>query len=58
MTVWGVFDGLTMNFVSFQIISGESIVIRGQPKGGPPPEKTITLSSIKAPKLAKRATAG
>jgi len=41
-----------------QIISGESIVIRGQPKGGPPPEKTITLSSIKAPKLAKRATAG
>jgi len=41
-----------------QIISGESIVIRGPPKGGPPPEKTITLSSIKAPKLAKRAIAG
>ncbi|XP_046665431.1 staphylococcal nuclease domain-containing protein 1 [Homalodisca vitripennis] len=48
---------LARGFVK-QVISGESIVIRGIPKGGPPPEKTITLSSVKAPKLAKRATSG
>lgn len=41
-----------------QILSGDSIIIRGQPKGGPPPEKQLTLSGIKAPKLAKRGTAG
>ncbi|KAL8583257.1 hypothetical protein ACOMHN_043092 [Nucella lapillus] len=38
-----------------QILSGDTIVIRGQPKGGPPPEKTICLSNIQAPKLARRA---
>uniref|UniRef100_A0A1B6ECM6 Staphylococcal nuclease domain-containing protein 1 n=1 Tax=Clastoptera arizonana TaxID=38151 RepID=A0A1B6ECM6_9HEMI len=38
-----------------QITSGDVIVIRGTPKGGPPPEKTLALSNIKAPKLAKRA---
>ncbi|XP_059470749.1 staphylococcal nuclease domain-containing protein 1 [Neocloeon triangulifer] len=39
-----------------QILSGDSVVIRGPPKGGPPPEKTILLSNILAPKLARRAT--
>lgn len=39
-----------------QILSGDSIVIRGQPKGGPPPEKTLVLSNITAPKLARKAT--
>ncbi|KAF4528875.1 hypothetical protein B566_EDAN017096 [Ephemera danica] len=39
-----------------QILSGDSVVIRGQPKGGPPPEKTLILSNITAPKLGRRAT--
>merc|ERR1712096_350427 len=38
-----------------QVISGDIIIIRGQPKGGPPPEKQINLSNIMAPKLARRA---
>lgn len=39
-----------------QVLSGDTVVIRGQPRGGPPPEKTIYLSNITAPKLAKRPT--
>lgn len=38
-----------------QVLSGDSIIIRGQPKGGPPPEKYISLSNIQAPRLARRA---
>lgn len=38
-----------------QVLSGDSVIIRGQPKGGPPPEKTISLSNIVAPKLGRRA---
>lgn len=34
-----------------QVLSGDTIVIRKQPQGGPPPEKVITLSGIAAPKL-------
>ncbi|XP_033223883.1 staphylococcal nuclease domain-containing protein 1 [Belonocnema kinseyi] len=37
-----------------QIVSGDTITIRDQPKDGPPPEKTICLSNIIAPKLARR----
>nr|QBI71280.1 ebna2 binding protein P100 [Orthoderella ornata] len=37
-----------------QVLSGDTVVIRGQPKGGPPPEKTISLSNIAAPKLGRR----
>ncbi|KAJ8666951.1 hypothetical protein QAD02_008613 [Eretmocerus hayati] len=37
-----------------QIVSGDSITIRGIPKGGPPPEKTLILSNIIAPKLGRR----
>ncbi|XP_049829315.1 staphylococcal nuclease domain-containing protein 1 [Schistocerca gregaria] len=40
-----------------QVLSGDTIIIRGQPKGGPPKEKTIILSNIIAPKLGRRATA-
>ncbi|XP_012259145.2 staphylococcal nuclease domain-containing protein 1 [Athalia rosae] len=39
-----------------QVLSGDSIIIRGQPKGGPPPEKPLILSNITAPKLGRRAT--
>ncbi|XP_046434309.1 staphylococcal nuclease domain-containing protein 1 [Neodiprion fabricii] len=38
-----------------QVNSGDSIIIRGQPKGGPPPEKQLILSNVTAPKLARRA---
>ena len=38
-----------------QVLSGDAIVVRGQPKGGPPPERTIGLSNVIAPRLARRA---
>jgi len=37
-----------------QILSGDSIVLRGYPKGGPPPEKTVNLAYLQAPKTSKR----
>ncbi|KAK3097810.1 hypothetical protein FSP39_013410 [Pinctada imbricata] len=37
-----------------QVLSGDAVVIRGQPKGGPPPEKTICFSNITAPRMARR----
>ena len=40
----------------FQLLSGDSVVIRGQPKGGPPPERILGLSGIVAPRLGRRAT--
>ncbi|CAG9558149.1 unnamed protein product [Danaus chrysippus] len=40
-----------------QVLSGDTIVIRRQPQGGPPPEKVIALSGITAPKLARQRTA-
>lgn len=38
-----------------QVLSGNAVVIRGQPQGGPPPERTLALTNITAPKLARRA---
>ena len=38
-----------------QVLSGDSVVIRGQPRGGPPPERQLCLSNVNAPKLARRA---
>ncbi|XP_039286934.1 staphylococcal nuclease domain-containing protein 1 isoform X1 [Nilaparvata lugens] len=37
-----------------QVMSGDSIIIRGRPSGKPPPETTLNFSNITAPKLAKR----
>jgi staphylococcal nuclease domain-containing protein 1 len=34
--------------------SGDSLLIMGSVRGGPPPEKTITLAALIAPKLARR----
>ncbi|KAG0567867.1 hypothetical protein KC19_7G168000 [Ceratodon purpureus] len=34
--------------------SGDSLLVMGSVKGGPPPEKTITLAGLIAPKLARR----
>jgi hypothetical protein len=44
----------TQASVKFQILSGDSVIIRG-PTGAPPPEKQINFSGIIAPKLARRA---
>lgn len=41
-------------FIHSQVLSGDSVVIRGQPRGGPPPERTLSLSYITAPKLGRR----
>jgi len=37
-----------------QVLSGDSVVVRGQPRGGPPPERTVCLSNCVAPKPARR----
>lgn len=37
-----------------QVLSGDSVIIRGQPKNGPPAEKQINFSNVIAPKLARR----
>nr|SZF06522.1 staphylococcal nuclease domain-containing protein 1-like [Psoroptes ovis] len=34
--------------------SGDSIIIRSQPKGGPPPEKQINLAYLMAPKISRK----
>ena len=41
-------------FPFLQVLSGDNIVIRGQPKGGPPPERQLALSNVIAPRLARR----
>uniref|UniRef100_A0A8C4STL7 Staphylococcal nuclease domain-containing protein n=1 Tax=Erpetoichthys calabaricus TaxID=27687 RepID=A0A8C4STL7_ERPCA len=42
-------------FTSLQVLSGCAIIVRGQPRGGPPPERQINLSNIRAFTLARRA---
>eukprot|EP00123_Amoebidium_parasiticum_P022581 comp9044_c0_seq1/m.4227 comp9044_c0_seq1/g.4227 ORF comp9044_c0_seq1/g.4227 comp9044_c0_seq1/m.4227 type:complete len:894 (-) comp9044_c0_seq1:191-2872(-) len=39
-----------------EVVSGDTVVIRGKPVKGPPPEKTVQLAGIVAPKLARRPT--
>ena len=41
--------------VLIQILSGDVVVIRGLPRGGPPPTRTVALSNVTAPRLARRA---
>lgn len=45
---------LLLFFISTQVLSGDSVVIRGQPRGGPPPERQLCLSNVNAPKMARR----
>lgn len=45
---------LTIIFNLSKVLSGDSVVIRGQPRGGPPPERQLCLSNVNAPKLARR----
>ncbi|XP_016068815.1 PREDICTED: staphylococcal nuclease domain-containing protein 1 [Miniopterus natalensis] len=37
------------------VLSGCAIIVRGQPRGGPPPERQINLSNIRTGNLARRA---
>lgn len=37
-----------------EVLSGDSVIIRNKPKGGPPPEKKIGFTGITAPKLARQ----
>ncbi|XP_057313006.1 staphylococcal nuclease domain-containing protein 1-like [Hydractinia symbiolongicarpus] len=48
--------GLIFTGIVKQVLSGDNLVIRGQPKGGPPPEKQVALSNVAAPRLARRGT--
>ncbi|KAA0721060.1 4SNc-Tudor domain protein p100 co-activator [Triplophysa tibetana] len=38
-----------------RVLSGCAIIVRGQPRGGPPPERQINLSNIRTGALARRA---
>ncbi|XP_065069172.1 staphylococcal nuclease domain-containing protein 1-like [Rhopilema esculentum] len=38
-----------------QVLSGDCVIVRGQPKGGPPPEQQIAFSNVVAPKVGRRA---
>ena len=40
-----------------QVTSGDTVVIRGQPRGGPPPEILLCFSNVFAPKLARKGQA-
>ncbi len=37
-------------------MDGGAIIIRGQPRNGPPPERTLALENIEAPRMARRPT--
>uniref|UniRef100_A0A674MI11 Staphylococcal nuclease domain-containing protein n=1 Tax=Takifugu rubripes TaxID=31033 RepID=A0A674MI11_TAKRU len=41
--------------VNRSVLSGCAIIVRGQPRGGPPPERQINLSNIRAGAMARRA---
>uniref|UniRef100_A0AAQ5XTJ5 Staphylococcal nuclease domain-containing protein n=1 Tax=Amphiprion ocellaris TaxID=80972 RepID=A0AAQ5XTJ5_AMPOC len=43
---------------SCSVLSGCAIIVRGQPRGGPPPERQINLSNIRAGAMARRAAQG
>uniref|UniRef100_A0A8R1HJY3 Staphylococcal nuclease domain-containing protein 1 n=1 Tax=Caenorhabditis japonica TaxID=281687 RepID=A0A8R1HJY3_CAEJA len=38
------------------VLSGDAIVLQGQPQNGPPPEFTVYLSNVTAPRLGRRPT--
>uniref|UniRef100_A0A8C1ZHA6 Staphylococcal nuclease domain-containing protein n=1 Tax=Cyprinus carpio TaxID=7962 RepID=A0A8C1ZHA6_CYPCA len=41
-----------------RVLSGCAVIVRGQPRGGPPPERQINLSNVRAGALARRAVQG
>ena len=40
------------------VLDGGSVVIRGQPRNGPPPERILALSEVDAPRMARRPQVG
>lgn len=36
------------------MLSGDTVIVRGQPKNGPPPERTLSLAHLTAPRPARR----
>lgn len=40
-----------------QVLDGGAVVIRGKPNNGPPPERTLALADIEAPRMARRPNA-
>ena len=34
------------------VLSGDTVILMGVPKNGPPPERQVSLSYVKAPKFA------
>lgn len=51
--IWYLFIDLFA--IISQVLSGCAVIVRGQPRGGPPPERQINLSNIRAGALARRA---
>uniref|UniRef100_A0A8B9K882 Staphylococcal nuclease domain-containing protein n=1 Tax=Astyanax mexicanus TaxID=7994 RepID=A0A8B9K882_ASTMX len=45
----------TQKLPRISVLSGCAIIVRGQPRGGPPPERQINLSNVRAGALARRA---
>ncbi|KAK6047271.1 nuclease-like protein [Cooperia oncophora] len=43
-------------FPRLMVLSGDAVVLQGQPTNGPPPETTVYLSNVVAPRLGKRPT--
>ena len=35
-------------------MDGGSVIIRGQPRNGPPPERTLALAEVECPRMARR----
>ena len=35
------------------VVSGDTLILQGRSTGGPPPERTICLSSLQAPKVSR-----
>jgi staphylococcal nuclease domain-containing protein 1 len=46
-----------MKGVVKEVLSGDTLVVMGAVKGGPPPEKRITLSSLQAPRMVRHPAA-
>ena len=40
------------------VLDGGSVVIRGQPRNGPPPERILALAEVDAPRMARRPQVG
>lgn len=58
LLVDSIFSTWHSSLWSVQVLSGCAIIVRGQPRGGPPPERQINLSNVRAGTMARRAAQG